>query len=186
MVIGLRAWLAAALGTSVSGGGAGLISLVQCSLARRLMIRMAWWMPAVLWKLRWRYVDKPRQGLKFSAPKQPWPHHAWSSQRPTKRWGYLPMISVPSLPLGLKYRSRQDFEPLGATYRYIPPPSNSLQAPKTPPAIGDFVGSRRRVVETKNRPEGRFRGFPKHSAECSGAGYGAETGVESGTFRPVK
>ncbi|MNP51963.1 hypothetical protein D3C76_1463210 [compost metagenome] len=40
--------------------------------------------------------------------------------------GYLPMISVPSLPLGLKYRSRQVFEPQGVTYRYMPPPSNSL------------------------------------------------------------
>mgnify|MGYP004712301627 CR=1 FL=1 len=40
--------------------------------------------------------------------------------------GYLPMISVPSLPLGLKYRSRQVFEPQGVTYSYMPPPSNSL------------------------------------------------------------
>lgn len=45
--------------------------------------------------------------------------------------------------------------------------------PKIPPVIGDFVGSRRRVVETKNRPKCRFRGLPKHSAECSGAGCGA-------------
>lgn len=41
-------------------------------------------------------------------------------------------------------------------------------------------------METKNRPEGRFRRFPKHSAECSGAGCGAETGVESGDAKPYK
>lgn len=54
------------------------------------------------------------------------------------RGWHLAAISVPSLPLGLKYRSRQVFKPLGATYRWIRPSSNSLYARSRGLAVQHF------------------------------------------------
>ena len=54
--------------------------------------------------------------------------------------------------------------------------------PKIPPVIGDFIGSRRRVVETKNGQKAVLEGFQSIQRNAVELDVVPETGIEPATF----